>query len=45
LDDLVTSFEIAEYGNMRLGKEDFERCMATVELLVELVKGEKKDAK
>jgi len=43
LDDLVTCFEIAEYGNMKLGEEDFNRCKATVELLVELMRDEEGD--
>jgi len=43
LDDLVTCFEIAEYGNMKLGEEDFNRCKATVELLIELIRDEEGD--
>jgi transglutaminase-like putative cysteine protease len=40
LDDVITSFEIAEYGNMKLTKEDFDRCEATIELIVELMMSE-----
>ncbi len=43
LDDLVTSFEVAEYGNMKLGKTDFDRCEATVQLMVELIDNETGD--
>ncbi len=37
LDDLVASFEIADYSTSNPSKHDFDRCQATVELIVEFM--------
>lgn len=39
LEDLVSTFEAASYGRVEPTGDDFDRCMATVELLLDLMGG------
>jgi len=43
LEDLVSSYEIAMYSNIRLSQEDFKRTNATIELIIELMKNGKRE--
>ena len=43
LEDLITSYEIAMYSNIRLRQDDFKRTNATIELIIELMKSGKRD--
>lgn len=38
LGDLVTSYEIAMYSNLKVTQEDFKQSNATIELIIELMK-------
>jgi transglutaminase-like putative cysteine protease len=43
LEDLVTSYEIAMYSNISVTEEDFKRTNATVELIIELMRNERRE--
>jgi transglutaminase-like putative cysteine protease len=41
LEDLITSYEIAMFSNLKLSQEDLKRTNATIELIIELTKNER----